>query len=109
MAIWAKALATGTLLSPALQQERLAPTRLPDGTVTSYGLGITEVLPPCASRVAVRPRFIGHNGAVPGFQSLVGYAPEVEGTIVVLTNSEIAPNTPLAQAFPADNLAKIIQ
>jgi hypothetical protein len=27
----------------------------------------------------------------------------------VLTNSEIAPNTPLAQAFPADNLAKIIQ
>jgi hypothetical protein len=33
----------------------------------------------------------------------------VTKTIVVLTNSEIAPNTPLAQAFPVDNLAKIIQ
>ena len=109
IATWAKALATGALLSPKLHKQQLEPTRLPDGGVISYGLGITEVLPACESRKEVIPRFIGHNGAVPGFQSLVGYSPETGGTIVVLTNSEIAPNTPLLKALPADNLAKIIQ
>ena len=116
MAIWAKALATGTLLSPELHRQQLEPTPLEvvvDGMVqvvtTSYGLGITEVLAGCESRKEVLPRFIGHNGAIPGFQSLVGYSPETGGTIVVLTNSGIAPNTPLLEAFPADNLAKIIQ
>lgn len=115
MAIWVKALATGALLSPELHQQQLEPTPFEvvvDGVVrvvtTSYGLGITEVLAGCESRKEVLPRFIGHNGAIPGFQSLVGYSPETEGTIVVLANSEIAPNTPLLQALPADNLAKII-
>ena len=87
MAVWAKALATGTLLSPALQRERL---RLVPGT--NYGLGIAEVV----------PGFIGHTGAVSGFQAAVGHAPARRATIVVLANSIVGPNIPLIQALPAD-------
>lgn len=108
MAIWARALATGTLLSPELHRQQVAPTTIDQGVI-SYGLGIAEVLPACESRTEILPRFIGHNGAIPGYQSLVGYSPETGGTIVVLVSSEIAPNTPLLGALPADNLAKIIQ
>jgi D-alanyl-D-alanine carboxypeptidase len=109
MAIWARALGAGALLSPAMHQQQVAPTHFGNQGVVSYGLGIAEVLPACESRNEVLPRFIGHNGAIPGYQSLVGYSPDTGGVIVVLANSEIAPNTPLLEALPADNLARIIQ
>jgi D-alanyl-D-alanine carboxypeptidase len=94
MAAWAEALATGALLSPGLQRQRLefAPG-------STYGLGIAEVL----------PGFLGHSGAVNGWQSTVGYSPDRGATIVVLANSEVGPNMPFLQALPADRLAATIQ
>ncbi|MFZ1429186.1 MAG: serine hydrolase domain-containing protein [Geminicoccaceae bacterium] len=93
MAVWAKALATGRLLSPKLHRQQLRPA-----PGTTYGLGITEVL----------PGFLGHSGAVNGFQSVIGYSPKRGATIVVLVNNQLAPNTPFPQAVPADRLAGLI-
>jgi D-alanyl-D-alanine carboxypeptidase len=94
LAIWAKAYGTGALLKPATYREQIA--LLPNST---YGLGIAE-----------SPRgFLRHDGAVPGYSSIIGYSPELGTTIVVLLNNEITPNTLLVSALPVTNLAAIIQ
>ena len=80
MAVWAKALATGRLLSPKLHRQQLRPA-----PGTTYGLGITQVL----------PGFLGHSGAVNGFQSVIGYSPKRGATIVVLVNNQLAPEHPV--------------
>jgi D-alanyl-D-alanine carboxypeptidase len=75
--IWAKAVATGTLLSTAVQHQRerfipatgLSPVR--------YGFGLYEV-----------NGWIGHDGEVPGYESLVVYLPAKETTLVILTNTD---------------------
>lgn len=75
--IWAKALATGTLLSPAIQhqRERFVPaTGVPP---VRYGFGLYEV-----------NGWIGHDGEVPGYESLVLYLPAQEATLVILTNTD---------------------
>ena len=93
MAVWAKALATGRMLSPAMHRQQLQPA-----PGTNYGLGITEV----------QPGFLGHSGAVSGFQSVIGYSPSRKATIVVLANNLLAPNTPFPQATPADRLGGMV-
>jgi D-alanyl-D-alanine carboxypeptidase len=58
--IWAKALATGTLLSPAMQQQRL--TWIATGlapTAANYGLAVADF-----------NGFIGHDGQLRGFKLL---------------------------------------
>lgn len=87
--IWAKALGTGVLLSPATQRERL------QFGAYKYGLGIDHNL----------DGFIGHNGAVPGFQSILGYEPTTGAIVIVLCNLQIAPNLFYGKALPADALA----
>ncbi|WNO70551.1 serine hydrolase domain-containing protein [Streptomyces sp. AM8-1-1] len=89
---WARILATGTLLKPATQAQRLdtAPTNIPGA---SYGLGIFNV-----------QSWIGHNGSLPGYESLTMYLPEAEATLVVLLNTDILhneqePSTLLGQAI----------
>ncbi|MGW1190790.1 serine hydrolase domain-containing protein [Streptomyces sp. NPDC002559] len=74
--VWARVLATGTLLTPATQAERLrtGSSGLPD---TGYGLGIFDV-----------HGWIGHNGSLPGYESLVVYLPETRTTLVVLLNTD---------------------
>ncbi len=74
---WAKDLATGTLLSPATQAERLKmlPTGIPGA---DYGLGIFNI-----------GGWIGHNGSLPGYESLTIYLPEECATLVLLLNSDI--------------------
>ncbi|MER5498917.1 MULTISPECIES: serine hydrolase domain-containing protein [unclassified Streptomyces] len=74
--VWARVLATGTLLTPATQAERLktGPSGLPD---TGYGLGVFDV-----------HGWIGHNGSLPGYESLVVYLPETRTTLVVLLNTD---------------------
>jgi CubicO group peptidase (beta-lactamase class C family) len=89
--IWAKALATGQLLSSSMQRERL--TLVATGTPIKYGLGIYEIA-----------GFLGHDGAVPGFTSFMGYQPEMRAMIVVLTNLDPAPGG----ADPAGALASVI-
>jgi D-alanyl-D-alanine carboxypeptidase len=95
--LWAKALATGSLLKPSTQRERLAGT--PHNP--SYGLGI--------DKFESIGGFIGHNGAVPGFTSFMGYLPERDATIIVVATSMVAPNVILNEAIPADALAEIVQ
>ncbi|WP_328616268.1 beta-lactamase family protein [Amycolatopsis sp. NBC_00355] len=94
MAIWAKALGTGQLLKPATQTARTAFD--PAG---SYGLGMEKAV----------GGLIGHNGAVPGFQTFVGYQPATGASVVVVANLLLAPNTYFGAALPADSLAGVIQ
>ncbi|MGO4458017.1 serine hydrolase domain-containing protein [Streptomyces sp. M-16] len=74
---WAKTLATGTLLTPATQAERLKVSPAGDLPDTGYGLGIFNV-----------EGWIGHNGSLPGYQSLTVYLPQEQATLVVLLNTD---------------------
>jgi CubicO group peptidase (beta-lactamase class C family) len=64
-----------------------------------YGLGIER---------APAGRLLGHNGAIPGYQSFMGYDPETGAVIIVLANLMVAPNTYLPDGLPADTMAKLI-
>ena len=75
--IWAKALATGQLISEELQAQRLQGVPIPgqekiDG---KYGLGILRVA-----------GFLGHTGAIFGYNSSVFYLPKADATFVILAN-----------------------
>ncbi|MFE4633831.1 serine hydrolase domain-containing protein [Streptomyces sp. NPDC056773] len=74
---WAKVLATGELLTPATQAERLDVVPALPGT--GYGLGIFNV-----------QGWIGHNGSLPGYQSLTVYDARSQATLVVLLNTDIS-------------------
>ncbi|MFF4394624.1 serine hydrolase domain-containing protein [Streptomyces sp. NPDC001480] len=81
--VWARTVATGqlpdgrTLISPATQKQRLTtpPTTVPGA---GYGLGIFDV-----------QGWIGHNGSLPGYESLTVYLPSARATLVVLLNTDI--------------------
>ena len=76
MRTWAEALATGTLLSPATQRERLAWTPIPTPFFDlRYGLGIMEI-----------NGLVGHNGGIVGYSSWMLHAPAEGATLVVVTN-----------------------
>ncbi|WP_256107784.1 serine hydrolase [Streptomyces sp. ODS05-4] len=74
---WVPALADGRLLTPATQEQRLdfGPTGYPD---VSYGLGIMRV-----------KGWIGHNGDLPGYESLAVKLPSEDATMVILVNSDV--------------------
>lgn len=101
--IWTKALATGKLVSAAMQQQRLHWVEIQSGVF--YGLAIFNVY-----------NFVGHDGQLPGFQSFMGYEAQTDSTMIVLTNLDQSPTcTPSdspAQSpnclSPANELAKII-
>ena len=48
--------------------------------------------------------FIGHDGQIPGFNCLVGYEPEKDATVVVVTNVYSAPDG----SQPANEITKSI-
>lgn len=76
--VWARALATGSLLSPTTQAMRLQTGVLvetPKVTV-AYGMGITNI-----------NGFLGHDGAIVGYGSLVLYLPSSGATIVLMGNN----------------------
>ncbi|MEU6671671.1 serine hydrolase domain-containing protein [Streptomyces sp. NPDC046727] len=81
--IWGPTVATGELpdgkrlISPALQKQRLTTPATPIPG-TGYGLGIFDV-----------HGWIGHNGSLPGYESLTIYLPETRTTVVVLLNTDI--------------------
>lgn len=91
---WAPVLATGTLLSPELQRERLTfvPASDQPGAPT-YGLAIADFA-----------GFLGHDGQLPGYNSFVGHDPKRCATIVVLTNVNQSPDG----AAPANELTKLV-
>jgi D-alanyl-D-alanine carboxypeptidase len=94
MHTWAPALATGKLLSPQMQTQRLQTVGSPamppqDG----YGLGIFNI-----------GGWIGHNGSLPGYQTVAVYLPQKQTTLVILINTDITyqggePSTALATAI----------
>ncbi|MEU6226559.1 serine hydrolase domain-containing protein [Streptomyces sp. NPDC047042] len=88
---WADIVATGTLLTPQTQAERLKtlPTGLPG---LSYGLGIFRT-----------GGWIGHNGSIPGYQTVTVHLPSQKATLVIMINTDIPsegqePSTLLARA-----------
>ncbi|MFD7963391.1 serine hydrolase domain-containing protein [Streptomyces zaomyceticus] len=91
---WARVVATGELLSPETQAQRLR--TLPTGHPgTSYGLGIFET-----------NGWIGHNGSIPGYETVTVYLPSQKATLVLMinTDSEVGgqePSTLLARAITA--------
>ncbi|MGW7098424.1 serine hydrolase domain-containing protein [Streptomyces sp. NPDC054838] len=90
---WAKVLATGTLLTPETQAQRLKVLNADDIPDSGYGLGIFNV-----------DGWIGHNGSLPGYQSLTIYLPGPQATLVVLLNTDISyqgaePSTLFGQAI----------
>jgi len=103
---WVQALATGRVLSPALQKQRLtlSPPSVAyfrhHGVAGGYGLAIGKVY-----------GFIGHNGGLPGFTTDAWYLPALQATIVVIANGDAAVQEQ-ALADPADHLftrlAKIV-
>ncbi|MGW6390948.1 serine hydrolase domain-containing protein [Streptomyces sp. NPDC055103] len=91
MRTWAKTVATGTLLTAETQAERVRVYPTSTGG-DGYGLGIFNI-----------QGWIGHNGSLPGYQSLTIYLPEAEATLVVLLNTDVtkdgvAPSTLFGKA-----------
>ncbi|MFB7337690.1 serine hydrolase domain-containing protein [Streptomyces adustus] len=96
--IWARTVATGvlpdgnTMVSPAVQKQRLTTPATPVPDV-GYGLGIFNVR-----------GWIGHNGSLPGYESLTVYLPSAQATLVVLINTDVdykgtEPSTVLGEAI----------
>ncbi len=74
--VWAKALATGQLLSEKMHEESMNWVEMPDFPgVTYYGLGITNIA-----------GFVGHSGLDPGYNSAMYYLPDQDATIIVFFN-----------------------
>lgn len=78
--IWAKAVATGTLLAPAIQRQRERFLPIPGLEPARYGFGLFDV-----------DGWIGHDGEVPGYESLTVYLPVRRMTMVILLNSDLSP------------------
>ncbi|MEW5915610.1 MAG: serine hydrolase domain-containing protein, partial [Gemmatimonadota bacterium] len=81
LVIWLKALHGGKVLSPKSYAEMTAPSKLNDGTVLRYGMGIA------VGKDSRGLRFIGHGGGIGGFTSEATWYPDAQAAIVVLINS----------------------
>jgi len=78
---WLQALHGGRVMSPESYAEMTTPTRLRDGTVVGYGLGIK------VAEDYRGLRYIGHGGSAPGFRADATWYPEGRVAVVVLMNT----------------------
>ncbi|MFJ3230695.1 serine hydrolase domain-containing protein [Streptomyces sp. NPDC086787] len=100
--VWASTVATGrlpyggVLISPATQKQRLTapPTSIPGA---GYGLGIFDV-----------QGWIGHNGSLPGYESLTVYLPSAKATLVVLLNTDIGHDGQEPSTLLGDAITRIV-
>ena len=83
---WARDVATGNLLTRATQQQRLRFIPIPNSGGAGYGLALFNI-----------KGWIGHNGSLPGYESLTIYLPSRQATVVVLLNID---NTDIDLAAP---------
>jgi D-alanyl-D-alanine carboxypeptidase len=91
---WVTSYATGSLVSPQMQKERLTWVTLPPNTPQKhYGLGIGET-----------HGWLGHTGELPGYNTLAYYLPAKKAVVVVMVNSDI----PVGKANPAPAIFKAI-
>jgi len=92
--IWGQVLGTGGgLISPELQQERLASVAGAPAGEDVYGLGFVSF-----------GGWLGHNGKLPGYTAYVAYDPATETVVAVMANSdigEIPPADAIAHALAA--------
>ncbi|WP_138757476.1 serine hydrolase domain-containing protein [Modestobacter altitudinis] len=96
LADYVEALVEGCLLSPQLQQERIAsvqPLDPDDPASPGYGLGLASFGP-----------VYGHSGELPGTNSFMGYDPVRDITVVTWASTAPAPNG----EGPAVELAKAV-
>lgn len=100
---WAVAMGTGSLLSPAMQKQRLKPNphSVAGGRAYLFCLGRDH-------------GWLAHTGDIPGYNTTVAYLPKAKATVVVLTNTDAEAIDPAAgePALPApfifSALAKVI-
>src|ERR671937_2229508 len=86
---WAQALATGALIRPALQRQRLI--------WNPYTVGVRPGAPGYGLAITNDGGFLGHAGTLPGFNTSAGSQPGARATIVVLTNSDAEAQTELQE------------
>ncbi|MFI6093541.1 serine hydrolase domain-containing protein [Streptomyces sp. NPDC051218] len=93
---WARTLATGTVLTPDAQAERMdmQPIGIPNA---SYGLGIFDV-----------NGWIGHDGSTLGYESLVVYLPEAQATLVILLNTDVLTEGKEPSAFLGQAVTRVV-
>ncbi|MFJ3584713.1 serine hydrolase domain-containing protein [Streptomyces sp. NPDC090127] len=93
---WSRTLATGTLLTPETQAERLdtQPIGIPNA---SYGLGIFDV-----------NGWIGHDGSTLGYESLVVYLPEARASLVILLNTDVLTEGKEPSAFLGQAVTRVV-
>ncbi|MFD3682641.1 serine hydrolase domain-containing protein [Streptomyces sp. NPDC058613] len=74
---WVPALVGGRLLTPATQAQRMRtePVGVPG---ISYGLGIADV-----------NGWLGHNGELPGYETIAAQLPREQATMVIMVNSDM--------------------
>lgn len=83
LATYVQALVEGGLLEPDTQQARLGslqPTSDAPGAA-SYGWAIARL-----------GNLLGHDGSLPGFQSVMGHDPDTDTTVIVLGNMQDSPD-----------------
>jgi D-alanyl-D-alanine carboxypeptidase len=76
MKAWGAALGRGTLLKPETQAQRIRTKGAYPGV--GYGFAIFNT-----------HGWLGHNGDIPGFATVVVYLPEQDATLVVFVNSDV--------------------
>ena len=81
MVTWLKALHGGKVLSPKSYAEMTTASKLNDGTVLGYGMGIA------VGKDTRGLNFIGHGGSIGGFTAEATWYPDAQAAIVVLMNS----------------------
>ena len=79
--LWAPALASGSLIGPELHAQQLTIPAVP-GLPAGVGYGIG---------VFITAGWIGHNGSVPGYQTVVIHLPQRSMTVAVMVNTDITP------------------
>ncbi len=78
---WLKALHGGKVLSAKSYAELIAPSKLNDGTLLRYGMGMA------VGKDIRGLNFIGHGGGISGFTSEAVWYPDAQAAVVVLMNS----------------------
>jgi D-alanyl-D-alanine carboxypeptidase len=91
---WIVSYATGSLVSPEMQKQRLTWMTMPPNTPErAYGIGI-----------GIDHGWLGHTGELPGYNCSAFYLPDKKAVIVVMVNSDI----PADRANPAPTIMKAL-
>ncbi len=99
--IWAQALATGKLLSPATQQARLAFVNTGESVPALQQLGGSNTYPVTYGLgIYNLGGILGHDGEINGWNAVVGYLPSANATFVVLLNAEVRAGSSSGTAMP---------